>query len=61
MLELEQTFLLQSFPPAFVEEVQTGNYQNIKSKKEILDCYFPQKPGSSKDQTQKKRRNFWAH
>ena len=41
MLELELTFLLQSFPPAFVEEVQTGNYQNIKSKKEIFDCYFP--------------------
>lgn len=41
MLELELTFLLQSFPPAFVEEVQTGNYQNIKSKKEILDYYFP--------------------
>jgi len=41
MLELELTFLLQSFLPAFVEQVQTGNYQNIKSKKEILDCYFP--------------------
>ncbi len=41
MLELEFTFLLKTFPSAFLEEVKSENYQKIKAKKEMIDCYFP--------------------
>lgn len=41
MLELEFTFLLKAFPPTFLEEIKSEHYQNIKAKKEMIDCYFP--------------------